>query len=205
VHRPAAIHLDEFAMKKRAILLWAVVLVFVAGLLGGATYFYVHFVAEYATARCYLDTELTSTADLRGHSYELQPGRITLTIARGKPEDFFRTDSGWHEQVDIDVPFPAEGQRIDLGDARVRLAFHACHGGCMISWDIGTNGAKGWLEFESVSRRAMTVRYYVAVDAYCEQFKPEFRHCEMEFQGRATFRPRSRPEGKYGGKVWSKS
>jgi hypothetical protein len=191
---------------KRTILLWIVGVAFVAAAVGGATYFYFHFVAEYATAHCYLDTAMTPVTDLwgrtRGFTYESRPGRVTVSIARGEPGSFFATDTGSHEQVDIDIPFPADGQRVDLGDGEVRIAFFAAHGGGMVQWEIGTNGAKGWLEIESANPSGITARYYVVVDAYCERFTPT--HREMVFQGRATFRPRPRPDGERPGKLRTK-
>jgi hypothetical protein len=169
-------------------------------LVGAAALFYfVVLDTSYSSAAFYADTGLGSEAGTL--TYIDKPGRATLVIVRGQHESRLLgdADTGWREEINVDLPSPGAGDHIDLSGPDIRVSYAKIQP-LAGRWTIGDRGVRGSIDVEAVGPDRITAHYDIVVDAYNDRFVPEVRHRELVFRGRATFRSASRPAGEPPGK-----
>jgi hypothetical protein len=152
----------------------------------------------YSSAAFYPDTGLGMEAG--SLAYFDKPGRTTLVLVRAEHESRLGfDDTGWREEINVDLPHPAAGDRIPVKGPDIRVAYAKIQP-LAGRWTIGERGVYGSIEVEAVGPDRLTARYDIVVDACNDRFVPEARHREAVFRGRATFRSVPRPTDEPPGK-----
>jgi hypothetical protein len=182
---------------------WLIGLVGVAALAAGSVAFYFKFVdTAYSRAEFYADTGIdpVESPHVPEARYVERPGHVVLSFTRGEPHGIITTEHAWQDQLVIEMPNPSKGQRIDVADGTVRLAFFSTKSRQVAT--IGTGGIRGFLQIESVEPDRVVATYDITVDGFYPRFIPEAQHHEDAFRGRSTFRRRPRPEGDRLSDLW---
>jgi hypothetical protein len=189
----------------RRIRYWLIGFAILALLAGGSVAVYFKFIdTAYSRAEFYADTgiEPVSSPNVPESRYVARPGHITLSFTRGEPHGIITTEHDWQDQVVVEIPSPGEGQRIELTDGGVHVAFVST------KWrqvaHIGAGGVRGYVQLDSVGPHRVVATYDIVVDGFYSRFIPEAQHHDDVFQGRSTFRLRPRPEEARLGDFWPK-
>jgi hypothetical protein len=186
---------------QRTAIRWIGIPIGILLVLGAVLYFAV-LDTSYSRTEFYPDTELTVSAGSLG--YAEQPGRITLVLTRGERESPLGfTDTGWREEMCVELSPPNAGERIDVAGPGVRVGYRKLQP-LGVPWQIGERGVRGYIHVQAVSPHRLVVEYYVVIDAYAERLLPEAQHREVKFEGTSTFRSGSRPVQSWRGGVWPK-
>lgn len=162
---------------------------------------------DYSTAVFYPDTAFRKDRERYGWpeaKYVEQSGRLTLMLARGEPHGIITTSHGWHDQIAINIPRPAEGDRIDLSSSATRIAFHSLHDG-RLEWRFDDEGVKGHLLIESVRSQRITASFDIVVHVVTNDLLPQYSKSRIYFHGRETFRAKACPFENGAGWLWPKT
>jgi hypothetical protein len=117
-------------------------------------------------------------------------------IVRGQHESRLLgdADTGWREEINVDLPSPAAGEHVELSGPDIRVSYAKIQS-LAGRWTVGDRGVRGSIDVEAVGANRITAHYDIVVDAYNDRFVPEARHRDVAFRGRATFRASSPPAG----------
>jgi hypothetical protein len=178
------------------------VLAILAAVVLVAVLLYVWLDTSYSTYAVHHDTAIgTKDGSL---VFREEKGRITLVLTRGEGESRLGfTDTGWREEVVVDVARTTSHDLIDLSGPGVRVCYRKFRP-FDSSWEIGDGGVQGYVHILSGDANNVTVRYDIVIDAIYRRRVPEARHERAVFRGRSTFAATPRPTTEESGIVWPK-
>src|SRR5262245_5238411 len=190
----------------RRIRWWLIGVTCLVTVLWGAVAFYYKLVdTAYFDAEFYSETGIGASPTEPGviamSAYEERSGRITLCLLRGEPHGIITTSHGWDQRLSIEIPWPSNGERIELDRSDVRMAFGAFDGRRFA--EVGDGGVRGHIRIESADKHRVVATYDITVDAcYRSPYQACSRHEDVVLSGQSKFRLRPRPEDVRVGDLW---